>query len=282
MTINSILALLFFGFVAIAWIVLNFSTKGYQVYEHRFTSQATHRLESMFLFFDYKKLFFINLLGLLLAPIVVYWLTGSLFYVVLTLIVALAWPKVLVKFLNFKRRNRINEDLPDALAQMSGSMRSGATFSGAMEVMVGETTGPIKQEFDLVLREQKVGLKPEEALENLAERVNSEDVDLLVTAVLIARDVGGNLAETFERLSLMLRRKNEMERKIKALTAQGKLQGIVVSLLPFGIMFALHFVEPESIGPMFHSALGWLFISVIIILEILGGLMIKKIVTIDV
>lgn len=133
-----------------------------------------------------------------------------------------------------------------------------------------------------MLREVRMGAGLEDALDNLAERVKSEDMDIVVSAATIARDVGGNLAETLSRLAESLRKKNEMEKKIKALTAQGILQGWVVSLLPFAILGALTFIEPEAVDSMFSSILGWLFLFVIIVLELMGGLFIRKIVRIDV
>lgn len=280
--INLILIVLFLGISILAWVAINATVKGYSAYETQFTSQAETNLEKMFLFFDYKKIFFINAAGLILIPILVYVFTSNVLYAIIALIILLVAPKTMLKILDTKRRNKLNEELPNALAQIAGSMRSGSTFFSAIEMMVNETKGPISQEFGLLLKEQRIGIKPEEALENLAERIQSEDVDLVVTAALIARDVGGNLSETFERLSSMLRRKIEMEGKIKALTSQGKLQGWVVSLLPFAIMLALTVVEPEGIAPMFTTFLGWGFIAVIILLELMGAFMIRKIVSIDV
>ena len=145
----------------------------------------------------------------------------------------------------------IVESLPDVLAQVSGSMRSGSTLNSAIETMVNESKGPVGQEFALLLKEQKMGISQQDALENLGERINSEDVDLVVTAALIARDVGGNLAETFERLSIMLRKKIEMEGKIKALTSQGKLQGWVVSMLP--LFFKDTFMIPIALAGIFGA-----------------------------
>ena len=107
-------------------------------------------------------------------------------------------------------------------------------------------------------------------------------MDLVISAALIARDVGGNLAEIFTRLSGSLRKKQEMEGKINALTAQGVLQGWVVSMLPFGILFALHFIEPEAMEFLWNSILGWVFLALIILLELLGGFFISRIVRIDV
>ena len=277
-----ILALLFAGITATTWLVLNAAFKGYARYEATFTETADSKFESLFLFFDSKKIFVINIVLLLAVPLLLYLLFANWLYIVLAVVILAIFPRMALRVMEAKRLNAINQALPDTLAQIAGAMRAGATFQSAVETMTQETIGPISQEFTLMLKEQRLGKTLEESLDNLAERVQSEEMDLVVTATQISRSVGGNLAEIFLRLSETLRKKMEMESKIKALTAQGKLQGWVVGLLPFGIIFALFFVEPEGIRPIFTSLLGWIFLGVIIILEVFGGLMIRKIVNIDV
>ena len=148
--------------------------------------------------------------------------------------------------------------------------------------MVEEQPGPLGQEFGLLLREQRVGARLEEALDNLGERVQSEEMDLVISATLIAQEVGGNLAEILHRLSETIRRKLEMEGKIRALTAQGILQGRVVTALPFVILLALLAIEPEATRPIFTGLLGWCFLGLIVVLQVVGALMIGRIVRIDV
>jgi len=277
-----ILTLLFAGITATTWLVVNAVFKGYSRYEATFTETADSKLESLFLFLDSKKIFAVNIVLLLAVPVLLYLIYENWFYIILSIIVLATFPRIALRVMESRRRAAINQALPDMLAQIAGAMRAGSTFQSAIETMTQETVGPISQEFTLLLKEQRLGKTLEESLDNLAERVQSEEMDLVVTATQISRSVGGNLAEIFLRLSETLRKKMEMESKIKALTAQGKLQGWVVGLLPFGIIFALFFVEPDGIRPIFTSLLGWIFLGVIVILEIFGGLMIRKIVNIDV
>ena len=277
--------LLIFLFIALSvclWTFLRFSWEGYGRYQSDFTERAENSFDQLFMFVDTKKLFFINLGLILFVPALIYWLTGSLLYIVLILFAIFLMPKYVLKVMEKRRREAINQALPDALAQIAGAMRAGATFLNALETMVEETDGPISQEFSLMLREQRMGLTLNESLENVAERVQTEEMDLMITAAQISRELGGNLSDIFERLSHTLRRKIEMEGKIDALTSQGKLQGWVVSALPFFIILALCAIEPESMRPIFTTLLGWIFLTIIVVLEILGAVMIKKIVTIDV
>ncbi|MEW7973150.1 MAG: type II secretion system F family protein [Candidatus Thiodiazotropha endolucinida] len=282
MDINFILALVFVAISAAIWVLLGFSVHGYERYQSVFTEQTESKLENLFLFVDAKKMFLLNVASLLALPVVIYFFTGSFFYIALTLLALLVMPKLLLIRMEAKRKEKLIHALPDALTQIASGMSAGQTFLSAVETMVNESKGPISQEFSLVLREQRLGMSLSEAMDNLAERVQTEELDLVVTATQIANDVGGNLSQIFRRLSDSLRRKMEMEGKIKALTSQGILQGWVVGLLPFFIIGALYFVDRENIAPIFTNLLGWIFLAIIIILEIIGGLMIRKIVNIDI
>ncbi|MES9825795.1 MAG: type II secretion system F family protein [Candidatus Thiodiazotropha endolucinida] len=282
MDINFILAFVFVAISAAIWVLLGFSVHGYERYQSVFTEQTESKLENLFLFVDAKKMFLLNVASLLALPVVIYFFTGSFFYIALAVLVLLVMPKLLLMRMEAKRKEKLIHALPDALTQIASGMSAGQTFLSAVETMVNETKGPISQEFSLVLREQRLGMSLSEAMDNLAERVQAEELDLVVTATQIANDVGGNLSEIFRRLSDSLRRKMEMEGKIKALTSQGILQGWVVGLLPFFIIGALYFVDRENIAPIFTNLLGWIFLAVIVILEIIGGLMIRKIVNIDI
>ena len=133
-----------------------------------------------------------------------------------------------------------------------------------------------------MLREQHLGVTAEEALENFAKRVPILDVELFVSAVSISREVGGNLAESLTTLAETLRRRLIMEGKVKALTSQGKLQGIVMALLPVGLVAYLVAVYPETMAPMFDTWIGYGVIAVCLLLEYIGYKMCVKIMTIDI
>jgi len=132
------------------------------------------------------------------------------------------------------------------------------------------------------MREQRLGVSFDQALDNLEQRVDLEDMALFGSAMRVSRETGGNLAETLERLADTLRQKLAIEGKIRALTAQGKLQGFIVGLLPFALMFVLFKMEPEAMSRMFTTWYGLAVIGFIVLMEFIGGLIIKKIVTIDV
>ena len=133
-----------------------------------------------------------------------------------------------------------------------------------------------------MLSEQRLGVEFDTALSHMEKRLPIPDFVLLVAAMRITREVGGNFADILETLSVTLRRKHEMEGKIKALTAQGRLQGIVMACLPLGLMGALTKMEPEAMAPLYDPGVGWLVLLVVFVMIILGYAFIRKIVNIDV
>jgi len=165
---------------------------------------------------------------------------------------------------------------------LASSLRAGTSLQIAMDITIRETPAPLSQELGVVVREQRLGMALEDALESLATRLKLEEVDLVVAAMTIARDVGGNLAETLDQLSHTLRAKATMEGKIRSLTSQGKLQGLIVGMLPIFLMLVLSRMQHDAMQPLFHSLLGYAVLGVIGLLEIIGFLMIRKIVAIDV
>ena len=156
----------------------------------------------------------------------------------------------------------------------------GDGFAGLHQVREGRP--PIAQEFDLTLREHRLGIPLDEALDHLAERVRLPSLTLVIAAMRIANETGGSLAEALERAALTVRSQLAMEGKIGALTAQGKLQAVVVGMLPLALLLVLDRMEPEAMAFLWHSPPGWATLAVIATLEVLGVLLIRRIVAIDV
>ena len=251
-------------------------------YRARFQSDAKATLEDMFLFIDPQRLFFINLGLVVVVPAIIIAMTGAVPIAVFAAVLVFVLPRAAYGFLKKRREAKLIEQMPDALNMMAGSLRSGASLAIAMDLVATETAPPFSQELSLVLREQKLGVSLEDAFESFAKRVNLEDVNLMVAAIVISKDVGGNLSEVLERLASTLRSKAALEGKIRALTSQGKLQGVIVGLLPVFLAFVLFQMEPEAMAPLFTTYYGWGVMAVVAVLLILGGVFIKKIISIDV
>lgn len=271
------------GAVMLSVVLILLSLRGFFAdYQKGFTANASVTLQEMFLFIDPQRLFFANILVVLIVPVLVWMLTGKLVLAVVVTVVALILPRFMYSVLKRRRLDKLIEQLPDALNMMAGSLRSGASLAIALDLVASEAEAPLSQELSLLLREQKLGISMEDAMQGMAKRLRLEEIELFVSAVTISKSVGGNLAEVLERLAQTLRSKAVMEGKIKALTAQGKLQGIVVGMLPIFMAVVLNYLEPEAMAPLFSTWYGWVVVGVISVLLIVGGIFIRKIVSIDV
>ncbi len=191
-------------------------------------------------------------------------------------------PNYVIKYLTQKRRNTFNLQLVEALATMANALRAGFSINQAIEAIVETGNNPIAQEFQVFLQQLRVGVGFSDALQSLATRVASEDLELVVTAIDIARKTGGNLTEIFDTIAETIRGRQRIELRIRTLTAQGRLQGIMLSAMPFLLGLGMLLMKPGMMKPFLFSTVGVCVIGVIVILVVLGGLMIKKIVTIDI
>ncbi|MCG9738189.1 type II secretion system F family protein [Shewanella insulae] len=274
--------LAFVSVTMLVWALKHLSTRFAKRYQETFTSSARTNLFDMFLFIEPRQLFVINMLTLLAVPFVVRLFFGSWVLGILLSIVLALLPRFAYQFLHKRRRRKFVHQLPDALNMIASSMQSGANVSNAIEFMAEEMEAPIKQEFQLFLREQRLGVEFNTALDNMFKRIPEEEFQLVTAGMQISREVGGNLAEVLLRLSATLRRKIEMEGKIDALTSQGKMQGIVMTLLPVFIGVVLYHMEPSAMGRILTEPMGWALIAMVIIMLTSGYLSIRKIVAIDV
>jgi len=191
-------------------------------------------------------------------------------------------PRLLYWWMRQKRLRKFEEQLPDALMMIAGGLRAGVGLSSAIQQLVAEADPPISQEFSLMLREQRLGVALEQALSNLNRRVPTQTTVLVVSAMRVAAETGGGLAETLERTAHTIRSRLQMEGKIGALTSQGKLQAWVVGLLPLVLMAILDKMEPEAMSMLWHTRMGWATLAVIGFLEAMGIYVIRKIIAIDV
>lgn len=180
------------------------------------------------------------------------------------------------------RLKQFEGQLPDALGLIANSLRSGYSFLQALDVVSREMPEPLGREFAQVLRENKVGIPLEDALAGLSRRVNSPDLDLVITAVLIQRQVGGNLAEIVEKIGQTIRNRLQLLGQVRALTAQGRLSGWIVSALPVGLGLILHGVNPDYLQPLFRHPLGWMMLGVGVVMQAVGILVINKMVQMEV
>lgn len=188
----------------------------------------------------------------------------------------------LAKWLDARRREKFNSQLPRAIATMTNALRAGFSISQAFDSVVQLGESPISEEFAIVQQQVRIGMGFEQALESLQNRVGSEDLTLVTTAILISRKTGGNVTEIFDRISETIRGRMRIARKVKSLTAQGRLQGVIVSLMPLFLGVIMTVLKPRMMLPFLTSAMGIAAIVAMLVLIGLGWLMIRKIVKIDI
>lgn len=266
----------------LVWALTDIGTHGLARYRQVFTERTHFSLRELFLFVEPQKLFALSLGFMLLVGALAWMFSGSVFLAALAVVAAAFIPRLAIGFLRKSRLEKLEQQLPDTLLMLAGGLRAGVSLTQAIQQLVLESQPPVSQEFDLVLREQRLGVTLDDSLDNLNRRVPLQSITLSVSAMRIAAETGGQLAETLERASQTLRRKLAMEGKIRALTAQGKLQAIFVGALPLVLMAVLEKMEPAAMHLMFTTRMGYATLAVIALLEFFGILIIRKIVDIDV
>jgi len=272
----------FIAAASIFWLCVRSATAGVGRYREQFADSTRRTLEQMFLFIDTQQLWTLNALVIATVGVLGWFLSGSIIVAAACCVIGYFLPRILFAVFKYRRLRTLRGQMPDAIMLVAGGLRAGASLPGALTQMVAEMQPPISQEFELFLREQRIGVSFEDALASFEARVPVEEVALLSSALRVSRETGGNLAETLERLAGTLREKLTIEGKIRALTAQGKLQGIVVGLLPIALMAVLFRMEPEAMYPLIHAWYGWATLAFIAAMELVGALIIRKIVSIDV
>jgi tight adherence protein B len=266
----------------LVWSVFSIATSGLERYRRLFTERASIGLRELFLFVDPGRLFVLNLALIVLLTTLTWVLTRNPVPAVIVAAVLAFGPRFVLRWLRRRRMEKLEQQLPDALQMLAGGLKAGVSLSQAIQQLVIEARPPISQEFDLVLREQRLGVSMDDALEGLHRRVPLQSMTLTVSAMRIASETGGQLAETLERAAQTLRQKLAMEGKIRALTSQGKLQAWVVGALPLFLMFVLNKMEPVAMNLMFTTRVGWATLVVIGLFLFFGVVVIRKIVDIDV
>ncbi len=283
MTNQSLLGILVFLAVA-GGVFMTFLAAQQALAEGRvtFSRKSRARLSELFIFADTDLLWKLNLTAVIVLPVIVWLVLGSPVLGGATVVAIALLPRFALRWLKKRRLDQLHGQLPDALLMLASGLRGGANLQQAMEGLSRDLSPPISQELALVVREQRLGVAFEDSIEHLAQRVPSQDMQLVSSALRISREVGGNLADTVARLGDTIRKRLLMEQKIKALTSQGRLQGMVMTALPALIVLALLQIEPQAMGALFHTVRGWAVLAIAIIFEVLGYFWIRKIVSIEV
>ncbi|TDA47467.1 type II secretion system F family protein [Burkholderia pyrrocinia] len=277
-----IIGIAFVGLSIVIWVAMILAKRGVRNRSEVIGTQMEASLADAFVFVNRQKVAVWTMAGMVALPLLGFAVSGSLVIAAVMIPLALMAPKKVLVAMHRRRVAAMERQLPDVLLMLSGALRAGASFPVALESVVQESPEPISQELDLLIREIRLGVDLDIAMHNVEKRIPVQDFLMVTAAVTIAREVGGNLAEALESVARTLGAKLQMEGKIRALTAQGRMQGIVMTLLPVGLMLVLNWMEPEAMKPLFHEPVGWATLGAIAVMEFLGYKSISKITNIDV
>jgi tight adherence protein B len=264
-----------------ALVIFGVLSKAYEQYQERYVVKSMNDLSDMFLFIDPRQMLVLNIASMCLLGLFA-WVVFNPLLAVGAFIFGFFAPMLMVRYYRGARIRKFNTQLVDALQAMANAFKAGLTFQQGIEHVAREAQPPLNQEFGLFVKEAKLGVPLEEALVNMAQRVGSDDLELVVTATNISRQLGGNMAEMFETLSSTIRERFRLEGKIDALTSQGKLQGWVVSAMPVVLGMVLNYMRPDLMQPMLDHIFGYILVAAIALMEIMGILIIRRIVNIDI
>lgn len=262
-------------------LIFSVLRSAYVRYQERYVAKALHDLSDMFLFVDARQLLILNGCSVLLLGSLGYFVVNPLAGAVCAAS-GVFFPRLLVAFYRKRRIRRFNVQLVEAMQSMAAALRAGLTFTQAIEHVSKEAAPPLGQEFELLVKEVKLGVALEQALTNMAGRVGSQDLELVVVSANIARSLGGNMAEMFETIAATIRERFRLEGKIDAMTSQGRMQGWIVAAMPLALGMVLNFMRPDLMQPMLGHPFGYILVASIGILETLGILWIRRIVQVDV
>jgi tight adherence protein B len=209
-------------------------------------------------------------------------MSGRLLPTVLAAGVGLVFPYFYVKRLKRRRIRRFEEQFPEAIDLLGRSIRAGHAFPTGLKVVAEESPDPMGTEFRQIFEEQKFGLPLEDSLLGLADRIDLVDVRIFVTAILIQREVGGNLAEILDNIAYTIRERFTLQRQIRVFTAQGRLTGYILAAMPILLGLAITALNPTYMQILFDEPMGRALIALAAILQFIGFMIIRKIIDIEI
>jgi tight adherence protein B len=255
--------------------------QAWPAYRRHFLHGVTRQLQRAHLYVDASRLLTLNIALAGALTLAVLLTTGSVLPACACALACGLLPRLVLWWLRHRRSSALRQQLPDIVMLLAGGLRAGMSLNQSLSQAAAEVSAPFRQELELMLREQRLGASFEAALAGLERRVPLEETLLLCAALRISRHTGGHLAQTLEALADALRRKIALEGKIRSLTAQGRLQGWAMGLLPAVCALALALIEPEAMAMLVTTPLGWVTCAVLLLMQALGIHGLRRIVSID-
>lgn len=209
------------------------------------------------------------------------WMGGAA-VAIMAAIMLFPLPRLILRLLRKRRIAKFNEQLEDVLMGISSSLKAGFSIQQAIEEVSESGRPPISVEFRLLAQECRLGVPLTQALDNMNRRLGSEDFELVATAIITARQTGGELTGALERLAGLIRERLRIARKLHAITAMGRMQAWMIGAMPFALLIGINYVAPSLTAGLFDSILGYVMLAAVLVLDVIGFLVIRKITTIDI
>lgn len=235
--------------------------KGWETYEERYVSGASRSLEALWLTIPPQHLLYLSVVSALLLGLAGAALGGSVYVGLPVSLLGFAAPKAFLVLMRRRRDRLFDQQLVHALGNMTSSLKAGQSLPQSIDLIAREMDNPIRQEFGLVSQQMRLGMTLEEALSQFTRRMPSADLDLLATSIVIAKEVGGNMGEILEKIAGTIRERHRIEGRIRALSAMGRMQGIVMAVLPLAILLYLASYQPQYVAPLFEHPVGWFLLA---------------------
>ncbi len=277
-----IIFLTFSTALIVAYSVIPYFYQRVSVLSEKRRQKLSGNMESLFPAHEARKMSSLFVASPLAFAVVLYLIFPEgfkIFGVVMGATSGFLLPGLYIRFLKSKTKDKFSDQLIDALMIMSSSFRGGLSLVQAMEAVVEEMPNPINAEFSTVLSENKMGVSLGEALDHLYNRLPSPALQQMITAILLARETGGNLPVIFSRIVTNIRESKKIQQNIDTLTVQGKLQGLVMAVLPVAFAFIIYSANRRMFDHMLNSPTGRGMLMVALVLEIIGAFLIIKIST---
>ena len=246
-----------------------------------FTAQVQSRLVAAGIPLKGEEYITISLGLIILVPLFTYLISANFWLAVIMFILTLILQGIYINIKKARRLQTFEAHLADSVVMMANALRGGFGFQQAMETVVKEMPPPIATEFDWCLREMNLGFSQEEALLHLGERVKSEDLDMVISGIIIQKQVGGNLAQILDNIGDTMRDRARIKKQVRALTAQGKLSGLIIGLLPVALLAIMLVLNPEHVYFLFKDQRGLVMLGAAVVMEIIGAFFINRIIDIE-
>jgi tight adherence protein B len=268
----------FVAVILIVLVALNILKK----HRESFVEKAEKDLDVLYSEVRGEQLWLLGVLGVLGGGGILWAISGNLIVGLVGAVAGIFVPGTYLKLQLSKRLKKFENQLVDAIMLTGNSLKAGLNLIQAVDKVTKELGAPISEEFGLALRENRLGTPIDKALSNIQKRVKSEDLGIMINAMNISMETGGNLSEAFGNIAHTIRERKRIQGKIEGLTSQGKMEAYVCTALPWGLAAMLYIVDPEMIRPLFTTPIGYGMLGTVIVMEILGFLWIRKIVNIDI